>query len=109
MPLVRIFNPTEMVVQATVDEPDFAAISSAKTARVYLDAYSGEMFTATLQSATPLLQEESILRFETSRWSSISIHRVRDCCRICLLRSRSIVQAAALRPKQRTWLMRSPA
>lgn len=54
MPLVRIFNPTEMVVQATVDEPDFAAISSSKTARVYLDAYSGEMFTATLQSATPV-------------------------------------------------------
>jgi len=54
MPLVRIFNPTEMVVQTTVDEPDFAAISTAKTARVYLDAYSGEIFTATLQSATPV-------------------------------------------------------
>jgi hypothetical protein len=54
MPLLRIFNPDRMVVQVTVDEPDFASVSSATRARVYLDAYPGESFDATLQSASPV-------------------------------------------------------
>lgn len=54
MPVLRIFNPARMVVQATVDEPDFASISNAAHARVYLDAYPEESFDATLQSASPV-------------------------------------------------------
>ncbi|HWR50992.1 MAG TPA: HlyD family efflux transporter periplasmic adaptor subunit [Bryobacteraceae bacterium] len=54
MPVVRIFNPARMVVQATVDEPDFASVSEATRARVYLDAYPGELFDATLESASPV-------------------------------------------------------
>lgn len=54
MPVVRIFNPTRMVVQATVDEPDFASVSEATHARVFLDAYPGESFDATLASASPV-------------------------------------------------------
>ena len=54
MPVLRIFNPTRMVVQATVDEPDFASVSTAMRAKVYLDAYPGEAFNAVLQSASPV-------------------------------------------------------
>jgi hypothetical protein len=43
-----------MIVQATVDEPDFAAVANATHARVYLDAYPGVSFDATLQSASPI-------------------------------------------------------
>ncbi len=54
MPVLRIFNPERMVVQVTVDEPDFASVANATRARVYLDAYPGESFDATLQSASPI-------------------------------------------------------
>jgi multidrug efflux pump subunit AcrA (membrane-fusion protein) len=54
MPLLRIFNPAKMVVQVTVDEPDFASVANATHARVYLDAYPGVTFDATLQSASPV-------------------------------------------------------
>ncbi len=54
MPVVRVFNPGRMVVQATVDEPDFAVVSKAAHARIYLDAYPNEAFDATLQSASPV-------------------------------------------------------
>lgn len=54
MGVLRIFNPTHMVVQATVDEPDFASVAKASHARVFLDAYPNESFSATLQSASPV-------------------------------------------------------
>lgn len=54
MPVLRVFNPSRMVVQATVDEPDFAVVSNASRARVFLDAYPDEAFEATLQSASPV-------------------------------------------------------
>ena len=54
MPIMRVFNPDRMVVQATVDEPDFASVSKATKAKVYLDAYPGQVFDATLQSASPV-------------------------------------------------------
>jgi HlyD family secretion protein len=54
MPIVRIFNPARMIVQATVDEPDFVSVSKASRARVFLDAYPNESFEATLQSASPV-------------------------------------------------------
>ena len=54
MPVVRVFNPGRMVVQATIDEPDFAVVSKAARARIYLDAYPNEVFDATLQTASPV-------------------------------------------------------
>jgi HlyD family secretion protein len=54
MPMLRIFNPERMVVQVTVDEPDFAPVSEATRARVYLDAYPSESFDALLESASPV-------------------------------------------------------
>jgi hypothetical protein len=54
MPIVRIFNPDRMVVQATVDEPDFGSVSRASRAKVFLDAYPGESFDAKLQAASPV-------------------------------------------------------
>ncbi len=54
MPVLRIFNPARMVVQVTVDEPDFASVSEATRARVYLDAYPSESFDALLESASPV-------------------------------------------------------
>lgn len=54
MPIMRIFNPNRMVVLATVDEPDFASVSTASQAKVYLDAYPGEAFDAKLRAASPI-------------------------------------------------------
>ncbi len=54
MPLLQIFNPSKMIVQATVDEADFASVANATRARVYLDAYPAVTFDATLQSASPI-------------------------------------------------------
>jgi HlyD family secretion protein len=54
MPILRIFNPSSMVVLTTIDEPDIAAFSKASRARLYLDAYPGAVFDATLESASPV-------------------------------------------------------
>jgi multidrug resistance efflux pump len=54
-PLVRIFDPTEMVVVTQVNEPDGAVISHrGARARVFLDAYPGVAFDAHLESASPV-------------------------------------------------------
>ena len=54
MPLLRIFNPSSMVVQATIDEADFASLSKVTHAQLYLDAYPGARFDATLTSSSPV-------------------------------------------------------
>jgi HlyD family secretion protein len=54
LPVLRIFNPSTMVVNTTIDEPDFAVVSKATRARVFLDAYPGVAFDAVLQSASPI-------------------------------------------------------
>ncbi len=54
LPVLRIFNPSTMIVNTTIDEPDFASVSKATRARVFLDAYPGVVFDATLQSASPV-------------------------------------------------------
>jgi multidrug resistance efflux pump len=54
VPLMRIFNPAKMVVEATVNEPDVAALTKSVQARLYLDAYPGVTFQARLQSASPV-------------------------------------------------------
>lgn len=53
-PVVRVFNPTRMVVDAVVNEPDFAVMTAGARAKVYLDAYPGAAFDAELESASPV-------------------------------------------------------
>lgn len=54
MPLIRIFNPLRMVVEATVNESDVAWLGKASHTRLYLDAYPGAVFDADLESASPV-------------------------------------------------------
>ena len=53
-PLMRIFDPSEMEVQATVSEPDGAAMSQGAQAVVHLDAYPELSFKAHFDSASPV-------------------------------------------------------
>jgi multidrug resistance efflux pump len=54
MPLVRIFNPTRMVVEATINESDAGWLGKSVRAKLYLDAYPGATFDATLDHASPV-------------------------------------------------------
>jgi multidrug resistance efflux pump len=54
-PLVRLFDPTEMIVITQVSEPDGAILAQhGARARVLLDAYPGAVFEAHLESASPV-------------------------------------------------------
>jgi multidrug efflux pump subunit AcrA (membrane-fusion protein) len=54
-PLVRIFDPSEMIVVTQVGEPDGAVIArQGASAKVSLDAYPGAVFEARLESASPV-------------------------------------------------------
>lgn len=53
-PVLRIFDPSSMVVEASVNEPDLAALQPAAHAVLYLDAYPGANFEAQLVSASPV-------------------------------------------------------
>lgn len=52
--LVRIFDPTAMVVDAMVNEPDIAAAGKAVTAKVFVDAYPSLVLDATLETSSPV-------------------------------------------------------
>jgi len=52
-PLVKIFDPTDMVVITQISEADGAAIQPGARAKVRLDAYPGVIFEAQLESASP--------------------------------------------------------
>jgi multidrug resistance efflux pump len=54
MPLIKIFNPLRMVVEATVNESDVAWLGKAAHTRLFLDAYPGAVFDADLESASPV-------------------------------------------------------
>jgi multidrug efflux pump subunit AcrA (membrane-fusion protein) len=54
MPLMRIFNPARMVVEAVVNEPDIAWLQKTTHAKITLDAYPGASFDAELQSSNPV-------------------------------------------------------
>ena len=54
MPILRIFDPSEMEVRLKVAEPDGAALVAGARALVYLDAYPQLEFHATFQSASPV-------------------------------------------------------
>jgi hypothetical protein len=51
---VRIFDPTQMLVRATVGEPDGAVLQPGCRAKVYLDAYPDLVFTGRFVSASPV-------------------------------------------------------
>jgi multidrug resistance efflux pump len=54
-PLLRIFDPSEMIVMTQVSEPDGVVISKlGAKARVFLDAYPGVAFDAHLEAASPV-------------------------------------------------------
>ncbi|MBI4908155.1 MAG: efflux RND transporter periplasmic adaptor subunit [Acidobacteria bacterium] len=69
-PLIRIFDPTEMIIDVQVGEPDVAILSHAAKARVYLDAYPDAVFDATLESSSPVAAAglDSPLRTFTARF-----------------------------------------
>ena len=52
--LVRIFDPSRMVVDAVVGEPDGAVLVPGTHAKVRLDAYSDLLFDAEFLSASPV-------------------------------------------------------
>jgi HlyD family secretion protein len=52
-PLIRIFDPTDMVVVTQMSEADGAVMAPGTRARVRLDAYPGAVFEAHLESASP--------------------------------------------------------
>jgi HlyD family secretion protein len=52
-PLIRIFDPTDMVVLTQMNEPDGAVMAPGTRAKVRLDAYPGAVFDAHLESASP--------------------------------------------------------
>jgi multidrug resistance efflux pump len=53
-PILRIFDPSEMIIETQVNEPDFAVLGTATRAKVYIDAYSNLAFDAQLESASPV-------------------------------------------------------
>jgi len=69
-PLMRIFDPSEMEVQATVSEPDGAALSKGAQAVVHLDAYPELSFKAHFDSASPVATAllDSVVRHFPARF-----------------------------------------
>lgn len=53
-PVLRIFDPSYMVIDAMINEPDFGALSEGAAAKVYLDAYPDAVFQARLEYASPI-------------------------------------------------------
>lgn len=53
-PLVRIFDPSEMIIDVQVGEPDVAILAGMAKAKVYLDAYPDVVFDAILESSSPV-------------------------------------------------------
>jgi HlyD family secretion protein len=57
-PLLRLFNPSEMEVEAAIQEPDVAALASNTNAIVHLDAFPELTFSAQFESASPVASSE---------------------------------------------------
>lgn len=53
-PVLRVFDPSEMIVDTQVNEPDSAVLAGLARARVHLDAYPDAVFEAHLESASPV-------------------------------------------------------
>jgi hypothetical protein len=52
--LLKIFDPSQMEVQALLGEPDGAVLTPTTTALVSLDAYPEAVFRARFHSASPV-------------------------------------------------------
>ncbi|HBY62234.1 MAG TPA: HlyD family secretion protein [Solibacterales bacterium] len=68
--LVRIFDPTNMVVEATVNESDGAVLGAGARARIRLDAYPDALFDGEFESASPVASAalDSPIRTFTARF-----------------------------------------
>lgn len=53
-PLLSIFDPGEMIVNADLNEADHVRVSPGMKATVHLDAYPDTVFTATVESVSPV-------------------------------------------------------
>lgn len=54
-PVMRLFNPQKMIVDASINESDFASVNQPGVqAKLYLDAYPGAEFLAEMVSASPI-------------------------------------------------------
>ena len=53
-PVLRLFSPDQMVVDASVNESDVSVLRPGVTAQLYLDAYPGAEFRAELMTASPI-------------------------------------------------------
>jgi hypothetical protein len=76
-PVLRVFDPSRMVVVAAVSEPDVVWLSKAARARLYLDAYPGAEFDAELEFASPVATGgvDSPLRTFSARFRVLSQDR----------------------------------
>jgi len=70
MPLIRVFDPSEMLLVTQVNEPDIRTIAPNAKAKVYLDAYPKLVFDAVLESASPVATSglESPVKTFTARF-----------------------------------------
>ncbi len=53
-PLLRLFNPHEMEVVVSIEEPDVAALTAGTDVAVRLDAFPEARFTARFETASPI-------------------------------------------------------
>jgi multidrug efflux pump subunit AcrA (membrane-fusion protein) len=56
VPFMKVVDPSEMNIRANVNEADLLRLSAGNPAQVYLDAYPGLSFPATLDQLAPLGQ-----------------------------------------------------
>jgi RND family efflux transporter MFP subunit len=54
VPFMKVIDPSEMNIRANVNEADLLHLSAGQQAEVYLDAYPGLSFPATLEELAPL-------------------------------------------------------
>lgn len=68
--LLRIFDPSHMVVEATVNQADSVSLKTGSTAKVALDAYPGAVFDAVLEFASPVASSglDSPIKFFPARF-----------------------------------------
>jgi multidrug resistance efflux pump len=53
-PILRLFDPSEMQVNASIEEPDVAALAPGTDAIVHVDAFAALTFHAKFESASPV-------------------------------------------------------
>src|SRR5262249_7881879 len=68
--LLRIFDPTQMVVEAQVNQADGSRLQPGTKVKVYLDAYPGAEFEGALEFASPVAASalERPIRFFPTRF-----------------------------------------